>query len=65
MSDTEKGNFQREHPVKVPSWLILGTAKLLGIPVDQELPNLVLTETDDTVAIYEDFEDDGGASVKM
>ena len=47
----------------MPSWLILGTAKLLGIPVDQELPNLVLTETDDTVAIYEDCEDDDDASL--
>ena len=62
-SDTEKGNFQQINSVKVPSWLILGTAKLLGIPVDQELPNLVLTETDDTVAIYEDYEDDDDASL--
>ena len=36
----------------MPSWLILCTAKLVGIPVDQEFPNLVLIETDDTVAIY-------------
>ena len=47
----------------MPSWLILGTAKLLGISVDQELSNLALTDTDGTVAIYEDFEDDGDASL--
>ena len=48
----------------MPSWLILGTAELLGIPVNWELPNLVLTETADTVAIYEDYEDDDDASLR-
>ena len=63
MSDAKKWNFPRVNSVKVPSWLILGTVKLLGIPVDQDLPYLVLTETDDTVAICEDSEDDDDASL--